>query len=460
MLGALQRLLSQRVPLIFVLPVVLVSVYYIYTQQSASLSQENWHPHALDGDEPVQKESPQYHVVETHEDVRCKTFPDPGNLLVVVKTGATEAYEKLLPQLMTSLTCPKRLEIFSDLEETIGTHHLHDALKDIDEEMKLNHPDFEIYRLQQEYQSTGQDISELAKKHKVVWNLDKYKFMHMVQNTWAMHPDLEWYLFIESDTYVFWGNLNLWLQRLDPADSLYLGSEAQAATHWFAHGGSGFVISGALLKKFAGDDAQMASRNDKILENACCGDIVLGRALKKYVGVEVQNQWPWFNGETPWSIPYGPDRWCQPVITFHHLQPRQRTMIWNFEQKRKNPAEPLLFEEISELAFPAGGLKDEREDWDNLADNLIENPGGSPHTLESCKRACSYREDCWQYLWSDGECRISTNGFRMGAKKPSTGGRRWMSGWKTQKIEAFRRENTCKEPYWREDGYPIRNSIF
>lgn len=271
-----------------------------------------------------------------NEDVRCQAFPDPGNIQIVIKTGATEAYEKLLPQLMTTLGCSRHVEIFSDLEEQIGPYHLHDALKNFDAEMKLNHPDFEIYRTQQEYQISGQDIEELAKKHKIVWNLDKYKFMHMVQDTWTMHPKLDWYLFIESDTYVFWGNLNLWLSQLNPADQLYLGSEAQIGAQWFAHGGSGFVLSGALMKHFAGADAGMASRNDKLLPDACCGDLILGRAIQKYAGVQVQNNWPWINGETPWTIPYNPERWCKPVITFHHVQPRQRSIIWNFEQQRNS----------------------------------------------------------------------------------------------------------------------------
>ncbi|KAF7538234.1 hypothetical protein G7054_g3046 [Neopestalotiopsis clavispora] len=454
--GGPLRVLGLRQPVLLTLPMILIVLFLFYNYQDTDASQRS-----LQTNQRLTEQPPKAAVISNGaEDSRCQAFPDPGNIQIIIKTGATEAYEKLLPQLMTTLGCSRRVEIFSDLEEQIGPYHLHDALKNFDAEMKQNHPDFEIYRTQQEYQISGQDVEELGKKHKIVWNLDKYKFMHMVQDTWNMHPKLDWYLFIESDTYVFWGNLNLWLRQLNPTDRLYLGSEAQIGTQWFAHGGSGFVLSGALMKHFAGDDAAMATRNDKLLPDACCGDLILGRAIQKYTGVQVQNNWPWINGETPWSIPYGPDRWCKPVITFHHVQPRQRSLIWNFEQQRNNSEAPLLFQEISELAFPSENLVAQREDWDNLSGALIENPGGQPHTLQSCLAACNYRDSCWQYRYSDGECHITMKGFRLGAKKPPAAGRRWISGWKTDKIEAFRRENTCKEPEWRDSDYAVRDSIF
>lgn len=323
------RFLSHRVPVFLTVPIILVLLFFFYTSRDSPISQATLQSCESAGNRPIQAET-------VSPDPRCGSFFDPGNIQITIRTGATEAYEKLLPQLMTSFACAKRIEIFSDLEETIGAYHLHDALKDFDSEMKLNHPDFEVYRAQKEYQATGQDIRELGKKHKALWELDKYKFMHMVQKTWDLNPKADWYLFIEADTYVFWDNLVQWLGRLDASEKLFMGSEAYMGDQWFAHGGSGFVLSGALLKRFAGEDPGMATRSDKILMNSCCGDLVLGRAIQKYQGVKVQNHWPWINGETPWSTMYGPNYWCKPVITFHHIQPRQRTLIWDFERNRNN----------------------------------------------------------------------------------------------------------------------------
>lgn len=119
-----------------------------------------------------------------------------------------------------------------------------------------------------------------------------------------------------------------------------------------------------------------------------------------------------------------------------------------------------MFREISELAFPTGHMREMEEDWDNLSDQLVDNPGGSPHTFETCRYACNYRQGCWQYRYSDGECHINMKGFRLGAKKAPVAGKRWISGWKPDKIEAFRKENTCRETEWREDDYPVRDSVF
>jgi hypothetical protein len=63
-------------------------------------------------------------------------------------------------------------------------------------------------------------------------------------------------------------------------------------------------------------------------------------------------------------------------------------------------------------------------------------------------------------MYSDGECHISEKGFKRGFKKPPAAGRRWISGWKTDKIKDFRKETVCTEPELREDDYAVRDSIF
>lgn len=105
-------------------------------------------------------------------------------------------------------------------------------------------------------------------------------------------------------------------------------------------------------------------------------------------------------------------------------------------------------------------MKTQEVDWDNLSEAVVDEPSGKDHTLETCQRACNFRDECWQYRYSDGECHIGVKGFQLGAKKLPVAGRRWISGWKTDKIEAFRKTNVCKEPEWRDDYYSVRNSIF
>lgn len=380
-----------------------------------------------------------------HADRRCHALPDPGNILFIVKTGATEIYEKLPTQLLTTLGCTRDFLIFSDLEEQVGPYHVHDALADFNATMKDTHADFELYRQQQAYQRGGLDIATLKNDGKAAWTLDKYKFLHMVEKTWAQRPHMDWYVFIESDTYVVWTNLLLWLRQFSPKEKLYMGSASFIANQGFGHGGSGYVISRALMEAFVGKNPGMAGRFDDVLPSECCGDFVLGRTLKQELDVGIRNFWPQVNGEKPATLEFGPRQWCQPVVTMHHVMPRERSAIFDFEQARDDVAVPLLFRELSELSFPPGRMRIQEEDWDNLADVPVELDDPS---MEACRDECLSHDICFQWRYSQKECHVSTESFRLGTKRPPENQRRWFSGWNVQRIQKWRDAHPCKEPAW------------
>ncbi|PYH76986.1 hypothetical protein BO82DRAFT_395718 [Aspergillus uvarum CBS 121591] len=382
------------------------------------------------------------------DDRRCSAFPDPGNVLLVIKTGATEIYEKLPTQLLTTLGCSRNYLIFSDLEERIGPYHIQDALADYDPSLKESLPNFSLYCKQQEYRRTGQDIATLRKDGREAWTLDKYKFLHMVEMTWRERPSMDWYVFIETDTYLVWSNLLLWLQTLSADEALYMGSVAYLDSEPFAHGGSGYVISRKLMERFVGADPGVAGRYDGVFEPECCGDVVLARTIKKETDVGVQNFWPQVNGEKPATLPFGPSHWCQPVVTMHHVEPRERSSIFAFEQARENISEPLLFRQLSELAFPSHAMPEEEEDWDNFSNVPLVYLDGEVPTLETCRVDCLNRNDCFQYRYSSGECHVLTGAFQRGTKREAEPGRRWISGWNVKKIQSWRESQICVEPEW------------
>ena len=69
-----------------------------------------------------------------------------SDIVIVVKTGVTEAFQKLPTQLLTFLSCVKEhVLIFSDIEQEITGHHIYDALVDVVEAAKVNHSDFDLY---------------------------------------------------------------------------------------------------------------------------------------------------------------------------------------------------------------------------------------------------------------------------------------------------------------------------
>ncbi|KAE9364076.1 glycosyltransferase family 31 protein [Stipitochalara longipes BDJ] len=284
-------------------------------------------------------------------------------IVIIFKTGAQEL-PNLAIQLGTTLRYlqPSDILFFSDFQSSLGPFIINDALRNVDDELKEHDPDFEIYRQIAKYQSTGRDISTLAESSekgdaRLGWKLDKYKFLHLVTSTFESRPDAKWYIFIETDSYVFWPALSAFLSRLDSSKPLYLGSAVSVGGTTFAHEVVG-TGGGGLAREW-----------DKRMKGVCCGDLALGIALKeKGVGITVAH--PLLNGYKPASFTYGPGQhWCQPVVTMHHVLPAEVSAVWRFERRREMLGEGANVTVFAELYhhFVEPHLTESREDWDNLS---------------------------------------------------------------------------------------------
>ncbi|KAL2060811.1 hypothetical protein VTL71DRAFT_8863 [Oculimacula yallundae] len=298
-------------------------------------------------------------------------------ITLIIKTGAQEV-SHLSIQIGTTLRYldPLDLLIFSDLQSSLGPFLIHDALRNVDQALKETDLDFAIYRDIRRYQRTGQDISELKEERakgdsRAGWKLDKYKFLHMVEQTFEMRPGSKWYVFVETDSYVVWSNLAEWLSRLDSTKPIYLGAPVMLGGQAFAHGGSGYVLSNAAMNKLLGPDQPqgLAASWDKRMKQHCCGDLALAIALKEK-GVDLTGAGPMTHGEKPATFSYGPgELWCQPVVTMHHVLPHEVSAIWRFERRREilDPgANETIFSDLY-FHFVEPLLVDMRENWDNMA---------------------------------------------------------------------------------------------
>ncbi|KAI9800986.1 MAG: hypothetical protein M1825_003520 [Sarcosagium campestre] len=399
-------------------------------------------------------------------DRRCDAVPDPGDILMVIKTGATEAYEKLPVQLMTTLKCSKDFLIFSNMDQYIGPYHLRDALADVPPSLKANNNDFELYEKLQEYQASGRDPRELkGYGGDGGWRLDKYKFLPMIEQTYRLRPDKNWYVFMETDTYVVWTNLVQWLGRMNASEPLYLGAPSYINNLLFGHGGSGYILSRGAMEKFVGGTppGQVSHMRDDKIKDECCGDFVLARALDDS-GIPLTRHWPMINNEKPHGMPYG-DNWCQPLITMHHLTPEDVSKIWRFEQARPDQKSILLIEDLYRFAMQPH-LTSEREDWFNDSDDQRFYPPGYQgererepeskteleemawRSFDDCKNACKAREECFQFVYDGPVCAFSDT-FKLGQKKMPEGSKTSKSGWDLDKIRKFVANNSpCKEPQW------------
>ncbi|ELR02596.1 hypothetical protein VC83_08869 [Pseudogymnoascus destructans] len=182
-------------------------------------------------------------------------------------------------------------------------------------------PDFDLYNNQKELRQLGQNMDLLRTEwnSEAAWRLDKYKNLYTAQKAWNLAPDRDWYLYIDADTYISWANLSLWLATLDATKPLCLGSQVDVGRPPFAHGGSGYLLSKPAMQLLVGVDRKsLAKEFDKNATTACCGDQELGRTLFKKV-LKVQNVRPVINRKNPKEFNFGPELWCTPVATMHHV---------------------------------------------------------------------------------------------------------------------------------------------
>ena len=160
----------------------------------------------------------------------------------------------------------------------------------------------------------------------------------MLQQTWKMRPGREWYIFAEADTYVVWANMMHWLKKqsgLNPREKIYLGSRSFIGGRSFAHGGSGYILSGAALKHLVEKHSDLTSQYTQKGTEECCGDLLVALALNDHEGVKIRQTWPMINGEKPTTLPYGQKHWCEPILTMHHMNAEEISTMWQFEQTRK-----------------------------------------------------------------------------------------------------------------------------
>ncbi|KJZ80209.1 hypothetical protein HIM_00059 [Hirsutella minnesotensis 3608] len=395
----------------------------------------------------------------------CLEFPDTSRVLLVMKTGATELYSKVPNQIMASLKCLPEFFIFSDKAQKVAGYTVYDSLDNITSEIKHKNNDFELYDRQQ---SCPVDQTACNKHHEASrqgWNLDKYKNIHMAEKAYAMRPDYDWYLFVDADTYVFWPTLTQWLDKLDPTEARYIGSLAYIDGFPFGHGGSGYLLSQAAMKQFFHEKGNVANRWEERISKECCGDYVFSIALKNETDVGIENAWPTINGEKPYTIPYSPKEWCQPIATMHHVSAEEVSDIYAFEKERGFD-KAMRIKDLYHR-FVKERMVARRDNWDNLSEKVYYlDPSSYPYadwelsraktedlsdlekrahkSFEDCRRACYSLDQCFQFRFHHGICSVSYN-FKLGypTKIEKEEDEHWsyQSGWNLEKIERWIEEH-------------------
>jgi hypothetical protein len=406
-----------------------------------------------------------------HEE-NCRTTPGADNVLVVLKTGATEIYEKLPTHFVTLFKCTPHYMVFSDLAQDYADFPIRDAIAPVSKQLREEHEDFRIYMKLQQYQREGQDMSKL--KGENGWNLDKWKFLPMIfEAIEAAPPQIEWFVVMEADTSVSWTNLLQSLKTMDSSAPYYLGSQNTIGDTTFAHGGSGIILSRRAAKQLQekreeeGREAYNKRWEDETAAS-CCGDEILARALLE-ANVPLTLAWPLIQGETIATVDFTKNHWCTPPITWHHVTPLEIDTLWQFQADWTDDHgwnTPYLYRDIF-AHFIDRHISVTRHAWNNLSqDKKIVAPSLATEedldfsqledfeqrAVESghdCEEACKRQSQakCVQWMFTPGRCYLGKV-IRLG-KTDERESETWISGWISERVEIYKkRMGGCKKVRW------------
>ncbi|OKL57733.1 hypothetical protein UA08_07235 [Talaromyces atroroseus] len=372
-------------------------------------------------------------------------LPGMDDILVILKTGVTEALGKVPVHLETTFSSVPNFAIFSDYKETIAGVETHDVLSRINEHVKRNIPEFELYNrihAQGREALTPADYGDdsngpFGRQNNPGWKLDKWKFLPMIPAALELKPDAKWFVFMEADSYFLWPNLVAWLSQLDPQRDWYLGFPMQIGDIIFAYGGAGFVISNPVMQKVSEYLATNAAELDEFTASQWAGDCVLGKVFAD-AGVGLNWSWPTLQNDKPWELDhfasiYDKRAWCYPLVSYHHMQPDDIREMWEFDRdwfKLDDPTTKLLLYSDAFRRMILPDILSLRIGWDNGAKDEVANEERSPKlglTLEGCGQRCADDENCLQYRYheDDGSCFTSSAAMR-GIAAPRTVKSNWM----------------------------------
>ena len=290
--------------------------------------------------------------------VFCPQSALADDVLVILRTGATESRQKVPVHFRSTLRCVPHFLLLSDFNEVIDGHAVHDVLDGVSEQTRKSHSDFNLYHHLQSHGRQG-----LAKQDVVTaqsgsfkgdylnteipgWSLDKWKFLPMIDRAYQERPNAKWFVFIEADTYLNWNNLLDYLANFDANKPYYIGKHLYINNIEFGYGGAGVVLSNPAVRKIHEHRSVRIHDYEDFTATHWVGDCALGKILED-VKVPLHRAYPHLTADSPATmdpatVKIDRNAWCYPVITYHHVSPREIEELWNFEQHWYNRVSRLL----------------------------------------------------------------------------------------------------------------------
>jgi hypothetical protein len=407
------------------------------------------------------------------EETFCPKSKLADDVLVVLRTGATESQEKVPVHFRTTLRCVPHFVVHSDLDEDIEGHAVHDVLKGVSEETKTTNEDFKLYHQLQEHgrrgvkqqqvltSLSGSSQGDYLRTDNAGWQLDKWKFLPMIDQALEEKPDAKWYFFMEADTYMNWNNLLEFLGNFDDSKPYYIGKHLFINEVEFAYGGAGFALSNPAMQRVASRRSERISEYEDFTKTHWVGDCALGKVLED-VHVLLHRAFPHFQGDSPATLDpavskIDRDLWCFPAVTYHHVATAEIEELWDFEQDWYKRHQILLRHRDVFMELVRPKIDASVPGWDNMSadkeynahdHSAVENEleRNAWKSFEHCRALCEEQDNCMQFSFDAGSCGISTS-FRLGYAKPQGMMR---SGWMLDRVDDLFRslEEQCGLRDW------------
>jgi hypothetical protein len=264
-------------------------------------------------------------------DQHCLNNPASKDIVLVMKTGASEINKRLPVHFNTTFRCIQDYIVFSDVAQEFQGLPIYDSLDDLHLYVKDNQKDFAYYRELQVAAKNGTDVT--GYNTQAAWDLDKWKNVPILRKALAMRPEAKWFLFVDADTAVTWTNVFTWISKMSYRKPYYIGAQIWIGDIEFAHGGSGYLVSQAAAQKVAAASEEKMKEWMNFVNGKCCGDMVIGKVFKD-VEVPVVRAWPNINGETPESLDYTINHWCYAAMSWHHMSDQQMREMYRYDQEQ------------------------------------------------------------------------------------------------------------------------------
>ncbi|OAA54696.1 Chondroitin N-acetylgalactosaminyltransferase [Cordyceps fumosorosea ARSEF 2679] len=409
----------------------------------------------------------------------CASFPRHllATIQPVLKTGFTDDPERMQSQMESCSACfqPSDLLIFSDLDDTYEGHEVIDVLAALPKSYH-DYEQFKPYFEQKRLRDSGAaSRNPAALKAIDGWKLDKFKFLPQVEMAWQMRPNRDFYVFYETDTYVFWDPLLRFLNTLDPDTPLYMGSASPGRQDefgrdtLFANGGPGYVLSRATVKRLLHRrasptgfylDPPFAEKHHGLMHDLeCCGDSALGFAIWQS-GIQMSALYPMFAQHALQNLPYDAMRWCSPLLTMHkpNFDDMRAVFQWEFTTRSNDYA--MRHRDL--WGFQKPGKESRRDNWrnDGRGSRRVEGEDVAIATQEECEAHCQSLPECLMWTWRGhdrADCLVSEGIVRVGeAAAPETtadGQANYTAGWLTERVDEWRSTHECNDTLWLSHSF-------